>query len=244
MPPPSSIPYYQQPSPKTQIPTAPSAGPVSTFPAPSQNRDSPQVQAPPQSPHHLRNPPSTSQQSQPTMTTTTANPVPQPSSIVSTPPSDHVKSALTSTVPPSLEAQRVSALLELNRVLLQEVVRDVAAQDARRAASNPPQAQPNLPLTTAESSTSAIAQSKADTTASAKPENDPASEDSKPTSSNQPPSQQPQGQNQKVPHTKEYVEYMRRLQANLAYLASVADRHHKPGSIGPVQTPLVTMSAA
>ncbi|KAL8905474.1 MAG: hypothetical protein Q9207_002628 [Kuettlingeria erythrocarpa] len=234
MPPPSSIPYYQQPSPQTQTPIAPSAGPVSTFPASSQTRDPPQMQAPPpQSPQPFRNPAVTSQKSEPTMTTTTAKPVPPPSSIVSPSPTDHGKPALTSPVPPGLEAQRVSALLELNRVLLQEVVRDVASQDARKTGSNPPPAQPNLPSTTAEASTPAISQSKADMTASTNPGKDSVAEESKPASTSQPPSQQPQGQSQKVPHTKEYVEYMRRLQANLAYLASVADRHHKPGNAVP-----------
>ena len=82
--------------------------------------------------------------------------------------------------PPSpFEAQRVSALLEINRFLLLELS-SLQTRPASLAGSSP---------------------------------DDPAQ------------NSQPRPNPQSSPH---YVDYMRRLQSNLAYLASVADRPHKP----------------
>ena len=82
--------------------------------------------------------------------------------------------------PPSpFEAQRVSALLDINRFLLLELS-SLQTKPASLAASSP---------------------------------DDPAL------------NTQPRPNPQSSPH---YVDYMRRLQSNLAYLASVADRPHKP----------------
>lgn len=245
MPPPDSPfhrqTFYHQPSP---APSGPLTGPVSTFPAPSPSPTRPQSQPPPQNPQVFRSPPSTSQKTQPPMTAATAKPVPPSNSLISPPPVDPAKSAPMSTAPSSLEPQRVSTLLELNRIILQEVVRDVAAQNAQKGAPNPTQSQQNpqppTPSSTTDTSITANAQSISDATTSTKQEADTTTttEESKPIPSTQPPTQQQpppqnQNQNQKLPHTKEYVEYMRRLQANLAYLASVADRNHKPGNAVP-----------
>ncbi|KAL9028626.1 MAG: hypothetical protein Q9196_003035 [Gyalolechia fulgens] len=216
--PPPIHPNYHHPPPFS---SPPSAGPVSTFHPPSQHRTSPQIQPPPQSPS------STSQKSQQPMTATTAKPVPPSNLAASTPPADSARSAQPTTAQPTLEAQRVTALLELNCVLLEEVVKDQAAQKGI-------QSQPKPQQTSSPSNTDAV--SKSDPAAAPKQEMDSTTttDDSKDTittnKSTQPQSQPQNGPGQKTPNTKEYVEYMRRLQANLAYLANVADRNHKPGS--------------
>ncbi|KAJ6189888.1 hypothetical protein N7519_004796 [Penicillium mononematosum] len=91
------------------------------------------------------------------------------------------------------EKARVTALLDINSALLQEVVNLQAAGKAGPA-SNP------------------------DT-------NSPASEQPDASKANQKPS-------------PEYIECMRRLQANLAYLATIADRAKKAGGVIP-QTPAI-----
>ncbi|KAJ5260889.1 hypothetical protein N7524_008522 [Penicillium chrysogenum] len=91
------------------------------------------------------------------------------------------------------EKARVTALLDINSALLQEVVNLQAAGKAGPA-SNP------------------------DT-------NSPASEQPDASKANQKPS-------------PEYIECMRRLQANLAYLATIADRAKKAGGVVP-QTPAI-----
>lgn len=223
-------PSYHHPSPYT---SAPSAGPVSTFLPPAQHRTSPQIQPPPQSPRVSQPPPSTSQKSQQPMTATTAKPVPPSNLAFSTPPIDPAKSAPASTAQPTLEAQRVTALLELNCVLLEEVAKDQAAQKAIQSQQKPQQ-------TSSPSNTDAVSrlnsESKPDSAATNKqdPDSSTTTDDSKDTTTTNKPTQmrsQPQNApSQKTPNTKEYIEYMRRLQANLAYLASVADRNHKPGN--------------
>ena len=96
--------------------TAASSAPVSTF-----------------SPHDPSQPPSTppSSASQPQPTITSGSPASESSK-----PSGH------SSIPPSLEAQRVTALLELNSVLLQEVVN---LQNAGKAEISPQSQQPSPP---------------------------------------------------------------------------------------------------
>ncbi|KAL8655945.1 MAG: hypothetical protein Q9210_000583 [Variospora velana] len=251
MPPPS---FYRQNYPYGSEPRAPDrwplgitddqrqqSGPVSSFPTPPQNRSPPQNQ-PPQTPQNFRSPPAAAQKSQPPMTAAAVKAVPPSNPTPSTLPADAVKSATSSRVSPTLEAQRVSTLLELNRVLLQEVVKDQAVQNAQKAASNPSQLQSNPlqtnPSSTADASKAADTHTQSDTTGASsatKKETDATAEDSKiaPSSTNRATPQQQQPPN-KVLHTKEYVEYMRRLQANLAYLASVADRNHKPGNAVPL----------
>ncbi|KAL8842902.1 MAG: hypothetical protein Q9170_000306 [Blastenia crenularia] len=204
-------PNYHQPS--------PFSGPVSTFPPPSQKRTSPEAQPPPQSPRVSQPPPPTLQKSQQPMTVTTAKAAPPPNPSLSTVPTDPAKSVPASTASPNLEAQRVTALLDLNRVLLQEVVKDQAAQKAVQSQPKPAQK-------------IADTASKPDAPPAAKQENDIPTEDAKNLTS-APPNLPQNTPAHKTPHTKEYVEYMRRLQANLAYLASVADRHHKPGNAVP-----------
>lgn len=110
--------YNQQQQQQQQQPmsTAASSVPVSTF-----------------SPHDpsqpMSTPPSTASQPQPTMKS--ASPALEASK-----PSGH------SPVPPSLEAQRVTALLELNSVLLQEVVN---LQNAGKADMSAHSQQPSPP---------------------------------------------------------------------------------------------------
>ncbi|KAI4141028.1 MAG: hypothetical protein LQ341_003632 [Variospora aurantia] len=235
---PHAFPTYHQHSP---ISSAPLAGPVSSFPTPPQNR-SPSQNQPPHTPQNFRSPPAVAQKSQPPMTAAAVKAVPPSNPTPSTLPADASKSGTSSRVSPTLEAHRVSTLLELNRVLLQEVVKDQAVQNAQKAASNPSQPQSNPlqtnPSSTADASKAADTHTQPDTTgASSATEKytDATAEDSKvaPSSTNRATPQQQQPPN-KVPHTKEYVEYMRRLQANLAYLASVADRNHKPGNAVPL----------
>ncbi|KAI4202322.1 MAG: hypothetical protein LQ348_001531 [Seirophora lacunosa] len=232
-------PYHQH----SPISTAPLPGPVSTFPHQTQNRSPPQNQSP-QSPHIFRSPSATAQKSQPPMTAAAVKAVPPSNPALSALPADPAKSAPGSRVSPTLEAQRVTTLLELNRVLLQEVVK---AQNAHKAVSNPSQPQTNSLQT--NSSSTADATPAADTytqsdpagassSSSNKPATDTTAEDPKvaPSTTNKPSQQQqaPPQPPDKFLQTKEYNEYMRRLQANLAYLASVADRNHKPGNAVPL----------
>lgn len=110
-------------------------------------------------------PPSNNLQAQQTAVSNAAAPAPQP--------------------PSPFEAQRVSALLEINRFLLLELSSLVT--------------KPTSPSETAPGDPTKTPQSRPNP--------------------------------QSSPH---YVDYMRRLQSNLAYLASVADRPHKPqNSIPP-----------
>ena len=96
------------------------------------------------------------------------------------PQSTAPNTALSVPQPPSpFEAQRVTALLEINRFLLLEL------SSLQTKAISPSDTSPTDPTKTA----------------------------------------QPRPNPQTSPH---YVDYMRRLQSNLAYLASVADRPHKP----------------
>ncbi|KAL8737622.1 MAG: hypothetical protein Q9181_001495 [Wetmoreana brouardii] len=237
-------PSYHQPPPIT---SAPPAGPVSSFPPPSKTRSPSQGHVPPQSPQVFPTPPTTSQQSQQSMTATAANPVSQPTLTSSIPPTEPAKNTSSSTTSPSLESQRVSALLDLNRVLLQEVV---ALQNAKSKAtpSQPQQpSQKTSPSPAADANATTAPQSTPDAAPSNKQEGDNTKpEESRdasattnetgqttlqqPNQASQPSQQTP---NSKIVATKEYIEYMRRLQANLAYLASVADRHHKPGNAVP-----------
>lgn len=94
------------------------------------------------------------------------------------------------------EKARVTALLDINSALLQEVVNLQAAGKAG-AASNP---DPNSPTTEQAA--------------------DPSKAGQKPS--------------------PEYIECMRRLQANLAYLATIADRAKKPGGVAPQAPAIMT----
>lgn len=190
------------------------------------------------------------------MTATTAKPVVQTTPTPAIQPPEPVKSNSNLTASPNLESQRVSALLDLNRVLLQEVV---ALQNAKGKGPNAPQPQQNPPKITPPPAddvnpTTAISKSKPDAAPPAKQEGEPDNNNNNTTTTSPPieesknrpstgpdqapaqtqPQQQPsQTPNPKIVASKEYIEYMRRLQANLAYLASVADRHHKPGNAVP-----------
>ncbi|KAI4240891.1 MAG: hypothetical protein L6R40_004886 [Gallowayella cf. fulva] len=230
--------YNSQPS---SIPTPPPSGPVSSFLTPlPQNRTPPQTQAPPQSPQTVESPPSVTQQPRQPMTATTTRPHPQSTPPFPTPAKEAANPSPSSIASVSIESQRVSALLDLNRVLLQEVValqetqkENKASTPAAQTQQNPQQASPSPAI---DSSATATPQSKPDTTSSSKQEggtnntsNPSTTDDASPAKPSQP---QPLQQN-KPPSSKEYIEYMRRLQANLAYLANVADRHHKPGNPVP-----------
>lgn len=112
------------------------------------------------------------------------------------------------------EKARVSILLEINSILIQEVVN---LQAAGKAGVPPNQATSQQSSPTQESNTAS-----------------PTTTDFQNT--------QNQGQNsdssKNVPGSggkpsPEYVECMRRLQANLAYLATVADKGKKPGTATP-----------
>ncbi|KAL8871503.1 MAG: hypothetical protein Q9198_007405 [Flavoplaca austrocitrina] len=224
--------YLPQPSPTS---TVTPAGPVSSFPFTTHTRSPPQVQPPPQSPRIVNSPPSTSQPSQQPMTTPAAKTLPQSHSSFPTPTKEPAAPASSSPASISLESQRVSALLELNRVLIQEVVALQESQKENKAVTSTSQTQPTPPQTSppaTEASANEFAQSKPDATSSAKDtgESNSNTNDHTSTSTASKSSQPPQN---KAPNNKEYIGYMRRLQANLAYLASIADRHNKPGNPGP-----------
>ncbi|KAE8151769.1 hypothetical protein BDV25DRAFT_152117 [Aspergillus avenaceus] len=98
------------------------------------------------------------------------------------------------------EKARVTVLLDINSMLLQEVVN---LQEAGKAGGPPSQP----------------------------PENNP--------SSDQPPAPEPpRGPTQKP--SPEYFDCMRRLQANLAYLATIADRAKKSGGVPPSAPQIMT----
>ncbi|KAI4279094.1 MAG: hypothetical protein LQ337_000517 [Flavoplaca oasis] len=227
--------YLPQPSPTS---TVTPAGPVSSFPLPTQTRSPSQVQPPSQSPRIVNSPPSTSQPSQQPMTTPAAKTLPQSNSPFPTPTKEPAAPASSSPPSISLESQRVSALLELNRVLIQEVVALQESQKESKAVTSVSQTQPIPPQTSppaTEASANEFAQPKPDATSSAKDtgESNGNTNDHTSTSTASKSSQPQPHQQNKPPNNKEYIGYMRRLQANLAYLASIADRHNKPGNPGP-----------
>jgi hypothetical protein len=119
------------------------------------------------------------------------------------------------------ERARVTALLDINSALLQEVVNLQAAGKAG-VASNQPASQQASP--TRENSTGS-----------------PSTADISPTNNN--------GSNTIAEANKsatpvkpsvEYIECMRRLQANLAYLATLADRAKKTGAAAPQAPAIMT----
>ncbi|KAL8923229.1 MAG: hypothetical protein Q9172_003206 [Xanthocarpia lactea] len=235
--------YIPQPSPISSVPPA---GPVSSFPPPTQTRTPPQVQPPPQSPRIIQSPPSASQQSQQPMTTTTTKTLPQSTPSFPTPTKEPTNPAPSTPAPTSLESQRVSALLELNRVLIQEVVALQELQKDNKSGTPASQTQPNpqqtSPPPAADASTTGTSQSKPDPSSSTKQQeveanknttNPSTTDDTSTPAIDNKPTQPHHPQPNKPPSSKEYIGYMRRLQANLAYLASVADRHHKPGNAVP-----------
>ncbi|MCJ1355017.1 MAG: hypothetical protein MMC33_005008 [Icmadophila ericetorum] len=155
-----------------------------------------------------------------------------------------------------LESQRVTALLEINRALLHEIVLLQAAGRAGAPAVQPGQAQTtsanSTPGTVGGAATStgtgsdsgkggsengAETPKKEASDAAATTTNGTASSTTPapntPTTATTP--SDPSKPNAKTPvSSREYIECMRRLQSNLAYLASIADRLHKPpGSIPP-----------
>jgi hypothetical protein len=108
------------------------------------------------------------------------------------------------------ERSRVSILLEINTALLQEVVNLQAQGKAGVPSGAPGQASPsqNTPTDHAAPSpttTTPTIETPDSATAKAAPK----------------------------PASKEYIDCMRRLQANLAYLATIADRAKKPGNQPP-----------
>lgn len=94
---------------------------------------------------------------------------------------------------------RVSTLLDINSMLLQEVVN---LQAAGKAGAPPPQGQDGNPSTPEQAS-----------------------------EANKNPAQKP---------SPEYIECMRRLQSNLAYLAAIADRAKKSGAAPPAAPAIMT----
>ncbi|KAF9886911.1 hypothetical protein FE257_011034 [Aspergillus nanangensis] len=101
------------------------------------------------------------------------------------------------------EKARVSALLDINSMLLQEVVNLQAAGKAGSASTQPGSQDSNNPSPLSEQASDAT------------------------KGSAQRPSQ-------------EYVDCMRRLQANLAYLATIADRAKKSGGVAPQAPNIMT----
>lgn len=108
--------YYNQQQQQQPMSIAASSAPVSTF-----------------SPHDL---------SQPTSTPPLTASQPQPTMMSASPALEGSKPAGHSFAPPSLEAQRVTALLELNSFLLQEVVN---LQNAGKADVSTQSQQPSPP---------------------------------------------------------------------------------------------------
>ncbi|KAL8743985.1 MAG: hypothetical protein Q9190_003723 [Brigantiaea leucoxantha] len=231
---------FSQPVPFASAP--PTTGPVSTFSPPAQTPPPSQGPPPtsqpsnaptPQPPKSREFPAPTAAataQSQEPMTAPAAPPLPSHPTPPSSEPSKAAPSQNSVALP--LESQRVTALLDLNRVLLQEVVLLQNAGRAGTPAQPQPQQQqqqqPSPPTTVHSETPTPKSLQTADATNSAETG---VTNNSKPFAPNQP-SQQPQ-QPGRTPASKEYIEYMRRLQANLAYLASVADRGNKPGSVVP-----------
>ena len=107
----------------------------------------------------------------------------QPATVTNTPQQPPSQSPVTS-VPSPLEGARVTALLDINRLLLHSII--TLQTTSKPAISDPP-------------------------------------ETSDPSKSAQ--SQQSRPRHLTNPY---YTDYMRRLQSNLAYLACIADRPHKP----------------
>ncbi len=146
------------------------------------------------------------------MTAQAPSPAPQPSPVsISTSeplkpttiqsPAHAVQPPLPSPPPPSpFETQRVTLLLEINRVLLFQVM-DLQSTGKINIPGHP--SPPSQPPDVAKPDTPNAITEKPQQTA-----------------------QQAAAQTKAV--NKEYLEYMRRLQSNLAYLASIADRVHKP----------------
>lgn len=109
------------------------------------------------------------------------------------------------------ERARVSVLLEINSYLLQEVV----SLQAQGKAGGPP-----LTLPQQSPTHEAGAGSPSSATDPSNPLNNSPVDPSKPTGAKQP--------------SQEYIECMRRLQANLAYLAAIADAKKKAAGSIPV----------
>lgn len=118
----------------------------------------------------------------------------------------------------SREKARVTVLLDINSALLAEVVNLQGAGKAGVPTSQPQQSPttegPSASPTSAIDPSTGLQSSPAD----AKPN---------PLAPSKPPSQ-------------DYIDCMRRLQANLAYLATIADRQKKPGSNPPSAPAIMT----
>jgi hypothetical protein len=110
------------------------------------------------------------------------------------------------------EKARITALLDINSALLQEVVNLQAAGKA------------GIPPTAAQQTSPTQEQHSASPISATEPQNN-AGDASKPGA--QKPSQ-------------EYIECMRRLQANLAYLATIADRAKKASGVLPAAPAIMT----
>lgn len=124
------------------------------------------------------------------------------------PPSDVAAQAQTA----AREKARITALLDINSALLQEVV---SLQAAGKAGMPPAAAQQTSPTQEQQSAS-------------------PISATEPPNSSgdaSKPGAQKP---------SQEYIECMRRLQANLAYLATIADRAKKAGGVLPAAPAIMT----
>ncbi|PYH87662.1 hypothetical protein BO71DRAFT_169163 [Aspergillus ellipticus CBS 707.79] len=161
---------------------------------------------PPQAASTSNLPATTAQSFPPTMASMPANnmvpmqqhqqrPVPQPN-----PLQNSAQPAAQSPATTAREKARVSTLLDINSMLLQEVVN---LQAAGKAGAPAPPAQPGQ-----ESNPSPGSDQTPD----------------KPAQRSSP----------------EYVECMRRLQANLGYLATVADRAKKSGGVAPTAPAIMT----
>ncbi|KAH1620384.1 hypothetical protein KXX21_008217 [Aspergillus fumigatus] len=113
-----------------------------------------------------------------------------------------VPTAAQSPAAAAREKARVSTLLDINSILLQEVINLQAAGKA----GGPPSQQ-------------------------ASQENNPSPTSDQAADAAKGPTQKP---------SLEYVECMRRLQANLAYLATIADRAKKSGGVAPAAPAIMT----
>ncbi|KAL1966199.1 hypothetical protein VTN77DRAFT_4751 [Rasamsonia byssochlamydoides] len=134
-------------------------------------------------------------------------------------PNQQPQGAVPSTVAQSQaaaarEKARISTLLDINSALLQEVV-NLQAQGKAGLPPMPPGSQQSSPTQEQQS---------ASPVSSAEQQNH-ANDASKP------PAQKP---------SQEYIECMRRLQANLAYLATIADRAKKSGGVLPAAPAILT----
>ena len=206
-PPSQNTPQSKQRTPPSRYHTKHESGPPTSQPQSTPQSTSQRLPPPSSAPDHRLTPPNTNGPSNDAMAQ-----VQTPAANLAQQAQMQNAAQMTRAVPqptPSLspasqarERARVSILLDINTVLLQEVV-SLQAQGKAPVTSNPIQQSPSSP--TSENPNSALSGSPIDATNKGPKAASP-----------------------------EYAECMRRLQANLSYLASIADAKKKVNGVMPV----------